>query len=621
MTTRRDFIRNAAFSSVPLLGGCATLPFERPLVRFGLVADVHHSYRQAEKWNGGTHYRLSKARLHVAVETFTRHAVDFVAELGDFKDLAHTPDGRPDAAGTALLADEIEAAFARFPGPRYHVLGNHEMDVLSKEEVLARFSNAGFARAEPHYSFERGGVTFVVLDACYNAKFEPYRGTPCNWTWEEAYVPPAEIGWLKGVLERAPGHVVVFIHQRLDSAARENHRVRNAEAVQSVLEACGKVVGVFQGHDHLGGYLTERGVNYFTLPAMVRGTAAGRFAEVAVYPSGRVTVTGFGGAPSLAWRAGEPPRQFANPVGGDETPDPFVTWDSARRCYYLLFTRGWELRLYRSPTLAGLRDGESVRLEAPGEREGFYGNFWAPEMHRAADGKWYVYTSGSIKRNSPWGQKRLFVLGSKTEDPFDGFVYRGKPAPDAFAIDPTVTTLAGGTQLVCYSELRGTLGQVLVVRELVTPWTFGEREVVIARAELPWELKDSRINEGAFFVRSPDGRRLFVVYSANGCFCDDYALGVIEYMGGGIYEAANWKKFPEPILVKGNGCFGPGHASFFASPDGRELWCAYHAMRKSNPNRIQAGRWLNFQRVKFSWKGVPRLGECVGSDWQDEPSG
>jgi len=389
--------------------------------------------------------------------------------------------------------------------------------------------------------------------------------------------------------------------------------------VQKVLEDSGKVIAVFQGHDHLGGFVNERGVNYYTLPAMAMGTDESHFAEVAVYASGRVDVTGFGAVPSCSWRADALPATFVNPVGFGESPEPFVTWDADRKCYYLLFTCGDELRLYRSPTLAGLRDGANVRLETPGAKEGFYGHFWAPEMHRAPSGKWYVYTSGAIRPDEPWGEKRLFVLESKTEDPFDGFVYRGKPLPDTFAIDPTVTTLAGGMHVVCYSEVRKGQGQVLVVRELVTPWTFGAEEVVIGRAELLWELKDAQINEGAFFLRSPDGKRLFVVYSANGCFCDDYALGVIEYTGGGLFEPMNWKKYPEPLLVKGNGVFGPGHASFFRSPDGEEIWCAYHGMKDSNPQRRQAERWLNFQRVKFDRHGYPRMGRCIGSAEQSEP--
>ncbi len=216
-----------------------------------------------------------------------------------------------------------------------------------------------------------------------------------------------------------------------------------------------------------------------------------------------------------------------------------------------------------------------------------------------------------LKPGNPWGPKRLFILESKTSDPFDGFVYKGKPAPDLFAIDPTVLTWKDGKQYICYSQVKN--GQILVIREMENPWTFGKREAEIAHAELPWELLDQKINEGAFFVRSPDGKRLFIIYSANGCWCDDYALGVLEFTGGDLCDAKNWKKHPKPLLVKGNGAFGPGHATFFHSPDGRELWCAYHALRASNPERKPATRWLNFQKVDFDETGYPVMGVCNGS--------
>ena len=312
---------------------------------------------------------------------------------------------------------------------------------------------------------------------------------------------------------------------------------------------------------------------------------------------------------------------LVNPVGKDESPDPFVTWDSGTGYYYLLFTRSKDVCVFRSKTLAGLRDGESKVIYVPRAEDAIFGQIWAPEMHKAPNGKWYVYTSGLLRTGNPWGPKRLFVLESKTGDPFDGFVFRGRPAPDLFAIDPTVLTADNGHQYICYSEVVAGRGQILVIRELSNPWTFGERRAEIAHAELPWERLDSKINEGAFFVRSPDGKRLFIIYSANGCWCDDYALGVLEFTGGDLCDAKNWKKHPRPMLVKGNGTFGPGHASFFKSPDGQELWCAYHAMRASNPKRQPTTRWLNFQRVEFDATGYPKMGQCVGNTPQPAPSG
>ena len=333
---------------------------------------------------------------------------------------------------------------------------------------------------------------------------------------------------------------------------------------------------------------------------------------------GKVLIHALMGAGLLAGCA---TPQFSNPVGTGESPDPFVCWDAGTQHYYLLFTRGKDVCVYRSKSVATLRDGESKVIYEPRDEDGIYGAIWAPEMHKAPNGKWYVYTSGLIKPGNSWGPKRLFILESKTSDPFDGFVFRGMPAPDLFAIDPTVMTWTDGRQYVCYSEVKSGMGQVLVIRELENPWTFGKRQALIARAELPWELKDQRINEGAYFVRSPDGSRLFIVYSGNGCWCDDYALGVLEFTGGDLCDAKNWKKHPKQLLVKANGAFGPGHASFFRSPDGGELWCAYHAMRESNAKKVCAKRWLNFQKVEFDETGYPVMGVCKGRGPHAAPAG
>ena len=42
---------------------------------------------------------------------------------------------------TMGFAREIEAAFCAFPGPTFHVLGNHDVDVLSQRQFLSCINN------------------------------------------------------------------------------------------------------------------------------------------------------------------------------------------------------------------------------------------------------------------------------------------------------------------------------------------------------------------------------------------------------------------------------------------------------------------------------------------------
>ena len=262
----------------------------KPLLRFGMVTDLHYATLPVAKGNapiGDRYYRDSCVKLREAVRVLNELRPDFMLELGDFKDLS------PDKETTLACLREIESVFSGFSGDRYHVLGNHDLDCLTKEEFLANLRNAGQSQALPHYAFQKNGVTCVVLDACYNAKYEPYR--PGNWRWEEAYIPPAELRWLETTLQEAAGPVLVFGHQRLDPNAEPRHEVRNAKQVRAVLAKSGKVKAVFTGHEHFGGTCELDGIPYYSLRALVVGAAAksNSYALGELYPDGKVCVKGY----------------------------------------------------------------------------------------------------------------------------------------------------------------------------------------------------------------------------------------------------------------------------------------------------------------------------------------
>ena len=320
-------------------------------------------------------------------------------------------------------------------------------------------------------------------------------------------------------------------------------------------------------------------------------------------------------------------KKFKNPVSPFDAPDPFMTFDQQTGYYYSLFTRGKKLELFRSRYASQIvTDGDSrIIYEVNDGLYGFYGDIWAPEMHRAPNGKWYIYTSGRISPE-PAGEKRLFIMECDSIDPFKGnWIFRGLPAPDLFAIDPTIYTDPNGEQYICYSKLERKYWQVLEIRKLINPYTFSDEVATIARAELDWELvppynDNTRIVEGAFFVENKG--RLFIIYSANGCWSDDYCLGVLEHLGGSLLDPANWKKHEKPLFVHANEVYGPGHASFFYSPDKKELWCAYHGMKNHNEKVTNAPRYFNIQRVDFDETGYPVMGKPTGYDVElDSPSG
>ena len=296
-TSRREFLISAgafgAFAAVRLHG--AVPDAGEPLVRFGLVTDVHYADKDPDPKPCGVvgrrFYRESLRKLDAAVAVFNARHLDFAIELGDFKDLT---GGRDE---TLARLDAVERSFAAFRGPRYHVLGNHDFDCLTEADFYAHVSNGGRPMERGYYSFEAKGVKFIVLDACYDSKLRHYS---CNNPWDDANVPPEELKWLERELESAKAPAVVFCHQRLDSSAEPQHLVRNAAEVRGILEKSGKVKVVFTGHQHLGSFMVQNGISYYSLVALVcdSGANANSFAEAAIRADGSFSVTGWKNAVS-----------------------------------------------------------------------------------------------------------------------------------------------------------------------------------------------------------------------------------------------------------------------------------------------------------------------------------
>ena len=61
-------------------------------------------------------------------------------------------------------------------------------------------------------------------------------------------------------------------------------------------------------------------------------------------------------------------------------------------------------------------------------------------------------------------------------------------------------------------------------------------------------------------------------------------------------------------MTKGNGNYGPGHATFFYSPDKTELWMCYHCLDASNPEQKPMARRAHVQKVLFDKTGFPHVG-------------
>jgi len=287
---RRVFLQStAALAAGTALASLSCAPAGMSLgrrrpIRFGIVADCHYADVDPVETR---FYRESLDKLAECVAFMNAERVDFLIELGDFKD----QDRPPVEDRTLQYLQKAESVFRQFDGPRYHVLGNHDMDSLSKRQFLRNVKNTGVSSRRSYYSFNVRGLHCVVLDANYTADGADYDHH--NFHWTDANVPLPELRWLRKDLAKSRGPVIVFVHQLLDGVGPVY--VKNAAEVRQILRDSGKVLAVFQGHHHEGGYNEIGGIHYYTLKAVVEGQGPenNSYAIVEARRDGGMVVTGY----------------------------------------------------------------------------------------------------------------------------------------------------------------------------------------------------------------------------------------------------------------------------------------------------------------------------------------
>ena len=290
--SRRVFLRNGGML---LLSGTAVLSLRGRLqatspddaaVRFAMVTDLHY----ADKITAGSrHYRETPAKLAQAAKQFQKDQPDFLVTLGDLIDAA--TDVQTELDYLAKITQEMD----KIKLSKHFVLGNHCVDTLTKKEFLA-----GVNQAKSYYSFDQGGVHFVVLDACFRSDGTPYQRK--NFEWTDPNIVQREVDWLKQDLANADKKTVVFVHQRLDVTGP--YGIKNAAEVRKVLEDSGKVLAVFQGHSHENEHQVIGNIHYCTLVAMVEGSfeASNGFSVASVFANGTIRLDGFRKQNSHTWQ-------------------------------------------------------------------------------------------------------------------------------------------------------------------------------------------------------------------------------------------------------------------------------------------------------------------------------
>lgn len=286
---RRLFFKRSCAGALLLVCPEIWAQNRQPLIRFGLVTDIHFAHR---KTHGTRYYEESLPKLTEAIDLFNKRKLDFIIELGDLKDMS----AQPERGQTLLFLDEIEQKMQTFNGPVYHVFGNHDMDSISKTDFLQHTVNPGAANGKSYYAFTlKDRVKCIVLDGNYNEDGSDYDSGSFDWT--KAFIPTSQKEWLRKELAADHLPVILFTHQLLDtfSEIEKELCIGNASEIVEILEQSNKVLAVIQGHHHAGNYSFRAGIHYFTMKGMIEGSLPenNSFAVVEVDDQYNITVEGF----------------------------------------------------------------------------------------------------------------------------------------------------------------------------------------------------------------------------------------------------------------------------------------------------------------------------------------
>ncbi|MBS0032129.1 metallophosphoesterase family protein [Chitinophaga sp. 22321] len=255
---RSSFLKNLGLSGAGLLmaGRTWSVPIHPAVkdakkLRIGIISDLHHlQFGKPEV-----------TRLKTFMDDVMKVSPDFIIQCGDFC--------RP------KQSEGIMAEWNRFRGPKYHVLGNHDMDVCDKATIMQLWG-----MEKPYYSFDQGGYHFVVMDRNFLRQEDHTLVDYNNSNWGplpapmRSFTDKPQLEWLTQDLAEARYPVIVFMHQPvfLSDFFQE---IGNADEILAIFDEANlaakragkntQVTAVFMGHDHDDRYGERNGVHYFLL--------------------------------------------------------------------------------------------------------------------------------------------------------------------------------------------------------------------------------------------------------------------------------------------------------------------------------------------------------------------
>ena len=227
---------------------------------FGWITDIH----LGDNNHDDKLVTLGDDAIERIVPKMIEKEAEFIVNTGDMIDNFHK--SHDEVIG---FHREVKRLFDQYSLKTYYVIGNHDVQTNTKQEVLNVYKIS-----DKQYVFQEKGVTFIVLDQQFNPDGSSY---DAGKYYIPGSIPLGQLEWLRQELEKAPGKVILLTHQPIFSIADEDGPAgeiytHNGELLQNILENSEKILAGLSGHRQASPEERRRdfgGVKHFILPSPI----------------------------------------------------------------------------------------------------------------------------------------------------------------------------------------------------------------------------------------------------------------------------------------------------------------------------------------------------------------
>ena len=224
------------------------------MLKIALISDIHNGPVSGTK-NG----LVAPQLIGEFVEFVNTEEPDVVIDLGDRINSVNKPTDIKSLTEVATLFQQVLA-------PQVHILGNHDIDVLSVEDNAKILECSFDSRVETI-----AGHSLVYWNG--NVHMDEETGLALD---------VSDITWLEETLESVAYPAIVISHVPLDNdsmvddllfaehmeKSHEHYPPEQGKQCRDIIEQSGKVIVCFNGHTHWSVHRCIDGTPYVTLPSL-----------------------------------------------------------------------------------------------------------------------------------------------------------------------------------------------------------------------------------------------------------------------------------------------------------------------------------------------------------------